>query len=112
MPGVAVGLHLQEGGSPAGARGGQSRSHRRERLVGVLSVHDDPRNTVGGGPVGQIFDGSGQIDSAVLPVLVVLAYEHHGQLPDSRQVQALVEGADVGSPSPNTPIAASSVPRT
>ena len=56
VTGVAVSLHLQQGGAPTRARNIQSRAHRLDSPIGILSVDDDPRDAVGGGPVGQVFD--------------------------------------------------------
>ncbi len=65
--------------------------------VGVVAVDDDPIQPVRRRTVrGRMLHRGHAPDRRVLHVKVVLADEDHGQLPHRREVQRLVEGADIG----------------
>src|SRR4029453_6596374 len=72
--------------------------HRRERGQDVVPVHDDAREPVAGGTVGDVLDRHLERLSNADRVVIVLAHEDHGQLVDPREVQALVPGARAGRP--------------
>jgi len=91
---VRLGLDQRRAFTPPGAR------HRlADRLVDghdVLPVHGDPGDAVAGRPGRDIRHRHHQAGRAQLPVAVVLADVHHGQAPDRRQVEALVERSLIG----------------
>ena len=94
---VAVGQALDQRRAAARAR----LVERLQRLavdhVGVVAVDHDLRQAVGGGAVAGRARHRGHVaDRRVFHVEVVLADEHHRQLPHRGEVQRLVERADVG----------------
>src|SRR5690606_40678396 len=62
----------------------------------VVSVDLLPRHPVGGSSSNDGTTGGRAVHRHRHPVLVVLAHEHHRQIPDRGQVQRFVEGAFVG----------------
>src|ERR687893_1064612 len=93
---VAVGDRLEQGRSLAGAGTFEGPGGGVVDLVEVGAADRDARHAVGGGPIRYVLDGRSLLDAHGHPVLVVLAQEDHGQLPDRRQVEGLVEDALVG----------------
>ena len=97
VPEVPVGQGLDDG-RPVAAPGTVDRlRHRPLHGDHVVAVDEHARHPVGGGPVGgRVRHRGHRRDRRVLHVAVVLADEHHGQLPHRGEVERLVEGADVG----------------
>ena len=94
---VAVGQALDQRRPAAGARLLVGRRRRAVDRVGVLPVDEDRLQPVGGGAAGGgMLHRDHVADGRVFHVEVVLAHEHHGQLPHRGEVERLVEGADVG----------------
>src|SRR6201999_1019651 len=95
-PAVAVGQHLQDDRAVALAAPG-------DRLVGggldrahVHAVDALARNAVGGPALRQVGGGGGARQRRAHGVLVVLDDVDHGQAPELRHVEALVDLALVG----------------
>ena len=91
---VGVGLD-QRRPTAAPGNGDSVGDHRADRMD-VVAVNHDRRQPVRRGLVsGRARGGDHRADRGVLHVLVVLADEQHRQLPDRREIDRLVERADV-----------------
>ena len=71
---------------------------RAEHLLDVLPVDGDRVHAERDRPLGQVLDRQLLGGRRRLRVMVVLADVHGGHLPELREVQRLVEGADVRCP--------------
>ena len=98
VAGVAIGLQLEQAGTLPPAASVEGFFDGACYRVDILPIDDHARHPIAHRPIGDVLDGGGDIDAAVLAVLVVLADEDNRQLPDRRQVEALMERADVGRP--------------
>ncbi len=91
----AVRERLDQARSTAFARARHRFAHRGVHRQHIVAVDGHSRQRVGGGAFGKAVDGSRVAHRGRQPVLVVLAQEHHRQLPQRGDVQALVEDAFV-----------------
>ena len=71
-------------------------AERREHRERVVAVDADAGHAVAGGAVGHVFDLHGVLGRRHLRVLVVLADQHHREVPERGHVHRLVERAGVG----------------
>ena len=94
---MAVGEALDQRRAVARARLGEGLLRGAVDNVGVVAVDDDLRQAVGRSAVARGARHRRDVaDRRVFHVVVVLAHEDDRQLPDRREVQRLVERADVG----------------
>ena len=99
VPAVAVGDRLDERRAAAGTGPVDSLAGHRVDRLHVVAVDDEVLEPVARRAVGRRpLDRGDRSDRGVLHVLVVLADEDDRRLPHDRQVQRLVERADVRRP--------------
>ena len=77
----------------------------------VGAVDDNPFEAVRGRAVRDVLDRVAEVRRSGVGPLVVVADEHHGQLPHTGHVHALVRVSACGEPSPNHPSATRRSPR-
>ena len=95
---IRLGLHQSRAAARPGPVNGLARL-----LVHVEDVHTiryHPGDVVGGRALGDVLHLLVDAPRSGLGVLVVLADEHHGQVPHGRHVHALVEGPGVAAAVP------------
>ena len=95
MAAGAIGLALDQRRplAPARAIGGGERGFRYSGEI--IAVDNDARHRIGDGAGRDILDRGGARGRDRHAVEIVLADEHHGQLPDRSEIERLVEGAFV-----------------
>src|SRR6266540_2461052 len=93
---VAPGLRLDQAGAVAPAGPGHRLLRRLVHGDHVVAVDRDAGDVVGGGTVGDAARREVVADRGGLGEAVVLGHEDHRELPDRRQVHALVGGALLG----------------
>ena len=98
MPGVTVSLGLDQRGATARPGQADGGGHGGLHGVDILPVDDGARHGIGSATDSDVGHRRRQVDPGVLAVLVVLAHEDDGELPDGGQVEPFVKSADVGSP--------------
>ena len=96
MAAEAIGDALQQPGLALLAGQGQELAGGLIHRQHVHAVHPLARHAVGAGALVQLRLGADQADRAAHAVLVVLDQEQDRQVLHGRQVERLVEGADVG----------------
>ncbi len=94
---MAICHALDKRGAAARARPGIGGGGGAVDLVGVVAVDDDALEPVGGGAIGGgMLDRRHFSDRRIFHIQIVLADEDHRQLPHRREIQRLMEGADIG----------------
>src|SRR6185436_56355 len=94
---VAIGLHFQDKRALAGAAPGDRLVARSLHGSDIHAVDLLARNVEGGAALGKIGQGRGARHRRAHGVTVVLDHVDHGELPQLRHVEALVDLALVGS---------------
>src|SRR5262249_45786104 len=98
MPMEAVRLAFEERWPLAPPGTGDSFPRRFVHCQGIHAVDLHPRNAIRRRHVGDIGDQGDVVLRGPLRVLVILTDVYHGQLPDRRDVNVLMEWPTVGSP--------------
>ena len=97
VPARPIGSRLDERRAAAAARAVETLASGEVHRVGVVAVDEDALQPVRRSAIRRrALDRGDRPDRRVFHVQVVLADEHHRELPDGREVQRLVERADVG----------------
>ncbi len=96
MAAVAIGLALDQRRAVAGPGPVGRLGDRRIHGLHVVAIHDHPRNAIRRRSIGHMGHRRGHFVGAVLAVQVVLADKQNRQLPHRGEVDAFMEGADVG----------------